>query len=103
MMRATSWRGILRKSFFVEARQRISNDAIALEIGDELLMGNRRLVATLRNHCQVIQILQKLFVIRNREHYGRALAALVGQIPQSVAHEQRLPRNVGRVEKRPGE
>lgn len=45
-----SRRGSLRKSFFVEDRHCSLNDAIALQVGNKLVVRHNELVAALRNH-----------------------------------------------------
>jgi len=56
------------------------NDAIPLEVGNELLMRDRWLVSPLGYDGQVLQIFQQLLILGNRKHNGRSLALIVGQI-----------------------
>lgn len=59
-----------RKSFLVEVRHRRSNEAIALELGDELLVRNGGLVPALCYDRQIVQILQHFLVVGDRKHYA---------------------------------
>ena len=43
--------------FFVEVRQRISKNAIALQLGNELMMRDGGIVSPFCNHGQILQIL----------------------------------------------
>ena len=54
--------GSFRKSFFVELRHWMLKDAIAAQLGFELLVRNGRLVSPLRYGRKVVQIFQQLFV-----------------------------------------
>ncbi len=54
-MRATSSRGMLRKSFLVDARQWRLKEAIALELGNELLVRDGGFAATLNYDSQVVE------------------------------------------------
>ena len=62
-------------------------DAIALELFDELLMGNCGFIAALGDNGQVVQVLDQLLIVRNWQDDGGALAALVGKILKRLAHQ----------------
>jgi hypothetical protein len=66
-------------------------EAIAPQLGFELLVGNGRLFAPLGNRCQIIQIFQQLLSIRDWEYDRRLLASLVREILQSFAHANKMP------------
>ena len=57
-IRDTISRGILRRSFFVEVRHCRLKEAIALELGNELLVRNGRLLPALGYHGQIFQVFQ---------------------------------------------
>ena len=49
---------VLRRSFFVEVRHCRLKEAIALELGNELLVRNGRLLPALSYHGQIFQVFQ---------------------------------------------
>src|SRR6266853_578001 len=72
----------------------MSNDPIPLEVGDEFLVRDCRLVSPLSYHRQILQVLQELLIVGNREHNGSSLAMIVGQILKRVAHGQTVSQNM---------
>src|ERR1035437_1562899 len=65
-------------------------DAIPLQVGFELLVQHRRFLSPLGEGCQVLQILQQLLVVTDREHDGSLLASLVSEVLQSFTHARKI-------------
>ncbi len=77
------------------------NEAIALELGNKLLVRNGRLVAPLGYHGQIFQVFQQFLVVGDWKNHGRTFAAVIGDVFNSIAHHTRLAeteatRNPGR-------
>jgi hypothetical protein len=89
-MRATCSRGIRCKSLFVDARHSSSKEAIALELGNKLLVRNGWLSAALSYDCQIFQIFQQFFIVGNRKHNGCAFAALISDVLYRIAHDSMI-------------
>src|ERR1035437_1420358 len=65
-------------------------DAIPLQVGFELLVQHRRFLSPLGEGCQVLQILQQLLVVTDREHDRSLLASLVSEVLQSFTHARKI-------------
>jgi len=94
-------REIRRRSFLVDFRHCRLKEAIALELGNELLVRNGRLVAPLGYHGQIFQVFQQFLVVGDWKNHGRTFAAVIGDVFNSIAHQTRLAeteaiRNPGR-------
>jgi hypothetical protein len=85
-MRDTVSRGIRRRSFFVDARHRRLKEAIALELGNELLVRNGGLFSALCYDGQVFQVFQQFFVVGDWKNDGRAFAAIIRDVLNRIAH-----------------
>src|SRR5438128_1703788 len=70
-IRGTSCGGRLRKSFLVELRHSISKEAIALQFAEKLRVRDGGFVAALGDDGQILQVLDQLFIVGNREHHRR--------------------------------
>lgn len=75
-------------------RRRIfSQDSIALQIGEELVVWNHRFVAAFGNYGQVVQIFEELFVIADWKNDGCALAVVIREVLEWLAHAGTLRRS----------
>jgi hypothetical protein len=85
-MRDIASRGIRRRSFFVDVRHCRLKEAIALELGNELLVRDSWLSTALCYDGQILQVLQQFFVVRDWKNDGCAFAAIVSDIFNGIAH-----------------
>ena len=60
--------------------------SIALEVSEEFGVRDNGFVAAFGDHGQIVQVLQQLLVVADREDDGGAVAVLVGEILQGLAH-----------------
>src|SRR6266550_1901740 len=60
--------------------------SIALEVGNEGVVGDDGFVASLGDDCEIVQILKKLLVVGNWKNDGSAVAVLVSEVLQGLAH-----------------
>ena len=65
-------------------------DAIALELGNELLVRDGGFFTALGHNRQILQILQQLFVLGNRQQNSGAFTALVREILNGIAHRPEI-------------
>ncbi len=63
-----------------------------LQVGNEWVVRNHRFVASLGDHCQVVQIFEELLVVVDWKNDGSALAAVVSEVLKCLAHGERLRR-----------
>ena len=75
-------------SFFVELRHWMLKGSIALEVGEESVVRDDGLVAALGYDGEIFQVFEQLLVIANGQHDCRAVAVLVREILQGLAHGQ---------------
>jgi len=75
-------------------------DAISPQPGFELLVGNGWFLPPLRNRREIVEILQQLLIVREREHDGRLLPGLVGEVLQGFGHARKITRRQGLGESR---
>src|SRR5437879_3905315 len=73
-------------------------NAIPPQLRFELLVGDGWLLPPLRNRREIVEVLQQLFIVREREHDGRLLPGLVGEVLQGFAHASKITRRYGVVE-----
>ena len=90
MIRETASRGIRRRSFLVDFRHCRLKEAIALELGNELLVRDGGLAAALGYDGQIFQIFEQFLVIGNRKNDGSAFAVVVRDVLNRIAHAGRL-------------
>ena len=64
--------------------------AIALEVGNEGVVGDDGFVAALSDDCEIVQILKELLVVADWKDDGGSVAVLVGEVLQGQAHVRRL-------------
>jgi hypothetical protein len=88
-MRDTGSRGI-RRSFLVDFRQCRLKEAIALELGNELLVRNGGLLPALCYDGQIFEVFQQLFVLSDWNNDSRTFAPIVGNVLNRIAHDWRL-------------
>ena len=93
MIRETAWRGIWRRSFLVDFLHCRLKEAIALELGNELLVRDGGLAAALGYDGQIFQIFEQSLVIGNRQNDGSAFAVVVGNIFNRLAHGTKINGN----------
>ena len=60
--------------------------AIALEVGNESVVADDGFVAALSDDCEIVQILEELLVVGDWKNDGGAVAMLVSEILQALAH-----------------
>jgi hypothetical protein len=60
--------------------------AIALEVGNEGVVGDDGFIAALGDDCEIVQILEKLLVVGDRKNDGSSVTVLVSEILQGLAH-----------------
>ena len=60
--------------------------SIALEVGDESVVRDYRFVAALGHNCEIVQVLKKLLVVADGQQDGGAVAVLVSELLESLAH-----------------
>ena len=60
--------------------------AIALEVGNEGIVGDNGFAAALGDDCEIVQIFEELLVVGDGKNDGGALAMLVSEILQGLAH-----------------
>jgi hypothetical protein len=89
-MRDTASRGIRRRSFLVDFRQCRLKEAIALELGNELLVRNGGLLPALCYDGQIFEVFQQLFVLSDWNNDSRTFAAIVGNVLNRIAHERKI-------------
>ncbi len=89
-MRDTASREMPRRSFLVDFRHCRLKEAIALELGNELLVRNGRLLPALSYDGQIFEVFQQFFVIRDWNNDGCTFAAIVGNVPNRLAHERKI-------------
>jgi hypothetical protein len=63
---------------------------IALELGNELLVRNGRLLPALCYDGQIFQVFQQFFVVGDWQNDRRAFAAIVGDVFNRITHARRL-------------
>jgi hypothetical protein len=63
-----------------DARQWRLKEAIALELGKELLVRDGRFAAALGYDSQVVEVFQQFLVVRDWEYNGGAFAAIIGDV-----------------------
>ena len=63
---------------------------IALQFGNELVVRDEWLIATLGNDREVVQVFEKFLVVANRKHNRRAVAMFVSEILQGLAHARKV-------------
>ena len=85
-IRATASRGIRRRSLLVDFRHCKLKEAIALELGNELLVRDGGLATALGYDGQIFQIFEQFLVIGNRKNDGSAFAMVIGNIFNRLAH-----------------
>ena len=90
-----------RRSFRVDFRHRRLKEAIALELGNELLMRNGWLLPALSYYRQIFQVFQQFLVVGDRKNDGCALATIIRDVLNRIAHRRRLAeteavRNAGK-------
>ena len=73
-------------SFLVELRHWMLKDSITLEVGEECLVRDDGLVAALGYDGEIFQVFEQLLVIADGQHDCRAVAVLVREILQGLAH-----------------
>ena len=83
---ATSWRGNRRISFLVESRHRMLKGSIALQVGDEIVVRDHGFVAVFGHRGEIIQILQKPFVVADRQHDRSTVAVFISEILDRLTH-----------------
>jgi hypothetical protein len=101
-MRDTVSRGIRRRSFFVDVRHYRLKEAIALELGNELLVRNGGLSPALCYDGQVFQVFQQFFVVGDWKHDGCAFAAIIGDVLNRIAHWRKITGNISNPQCRRG-
>ena len=69
-----------------------SKDSIAFQIGEELLVWNHWFVAALGDHGQVVQIFEEFFVVADWKNDGCALAVVIREVLEWLAHAGTLRR-----------
>jgi hypothetical protein len=80
----------IRRSFLVDFRQGRLKEAIALELGNELLVRNGGLLPALCYDGQIFEVFQQLFVLSDWNNDSRTFAAIVGNVLNRIAHDWRL-------------
>ncbi len=85
-MRDIASRGIRRRSFLVDVRHCRLKEAIALELGNELLVRNGGFSPALCYDGKIFQVLQQFFVVGDWKNDGCAFAAIVSDIFNGIAH-----------------
>jgi len=65
-------------------------EAIALELGNELLVRNGRLLPAFDYDGQIFKVFQKFFVVGDGDNDRRAFAAIVGNVLYGIAHDWRI-------------
>ena len=63
---------------------------IALELGNELLVRNGRLLPALCYDGQIFQVFQQFFVVGDWQNDPRAFAAVIRDVLNRIAHKRRL-------------
>jgi hypothetical protein len=71
---------------WVDFRHCRLKEAIALELGNELLVRDGGLTAALGYDGQIFQIFEQFLVIGNRKNDGSAFAVVVGNVFNRLAH-----------------
>ena len=65
-------------------------EAIALDLGNELLVRNGRLLPAFDYDGQIFKVFQKFFVVGDGDNDRRAFAAIVGNVLYGIAHDWRI-------------
>ena len=95
---ATSTGAIRRRSFLVDLRHSIRQGAIFPQFPDKLIVGDRLLLAAIRNSGKIVDILQKLLVISHRQNHRRLVTGFVCQVLECSTHGAKLHPNAAWVE-----
>lgn len=64
--------------------------SITLQFGNELIVWDQRLIATLGNDSKVVQVFEKLLVVANRKNDRSTVAMFVSEILQGLAHGRKV-------------